>query len=61
MAPASGSRPHRTVPRTGGAPETPWRRDFDDLMERMVGLFEMGRPVGRGERFEADDAPRPDV
>ncbi|MFF3623237.1 hypothetical protein [Streptomyces sp. NPDC002467] len=60
MTSANGSRPHRAVPRTGVAPETPWR-DFDDLMDRMVGLFGVDRPVGQGEGLDADGEPRPDV
>lgn len=60
MTSTRGRHPRRTVRHTGQAPETPWR-DFDDLMDRMVGLFGVGPSAGHGERGEADEEPRPDV
>ncbi|MFB6615902.1 hypothetical protein ACIGFK_35860 [Streptomyces sp. NPDC085524] len=57
MTSARGSHPHRRVQHATGAPAIPWE-GFDDLMDRMIGLFEAGRSAGHGDHAEADEEPR---
>lgn len=47
--------PDHVVHRTAGTPIGPWQ-DFDDVMDRLLGLFGTPRPAGRtgGSRDAGD-------
>ncbi|MEU8437557.1 hypothetical protein AB0F18_32600 [Streptomyces sp. NPDC029216] len=53
--PAQGSsHPDGTIRRAVTEPATPWE-DFDEVMGRLLNLFEAGRPAGRGH--DGENAP----
>ncbi|MFJ8209789.1 hypothetical protein [Streptomyces sp. NPDC096033] len=47
MSAKGSSRPDGTVRRAAAEPAGPWQ-DFDEVMERMLDLFDAGRPAGSG-------------
>ncbi|MFH7599773.1 hypothetical protein WDV06_32435 [Streptomyces racemochromogenes] len=51
MSAKGNSRPDATVRRTVAEPTGPWQ-DFDEVMERMLDLFDTGRPAARGSGGE---------
>ncbi|KIF04817.1 hypothetical protein PL81_16555 [Streptomyces sp. RSD-27] len=60
MSVKRSSHPAASPRRAAAEPAGPWQ-DFDELMERMVELFEAGRPTRSGAGSEAppERSPRP--
>ncbi|MFF4366783.1 hypothetical protein [Streptomyces sp. NPDC001594] len=51
MSAQGSSRPDGTVRRATVEPAGPWQ-DFDEVLERMLDLFDPARPAGRGSGGE---------
>ncbi|MER6214218.1 MULTISPECIES: hypothetical protein [unclassified Streptomyces] len=47
MSAKGSSHPDGSVRRAAAEPAEPWQ-DFDEVIKRMLGLFDAGRAAGRG-------------